>query len=197
MKRKIHSVCGSSNKLAGSWVSVLGDYQGSQPNLKSWKTRKRVTFSRQEKIRILEKKFKTGTSQWILLAQERKLPVCCKYNHSQILCWHRHTWWGKNGCKRRRGPLHACVIYIPVVLLVYVYSTVQTSVFSFTVFTAITVLCNSIKDCLKLEISQTKYHGIMKMHRKYQEILFAWNAGNPGHNYDDAVLCTMNLISSI
>ena len=42
---------------------------------------------------------------------------------------------------------------------------VHTSVFSFTVFTATTVLCNSIKDCLKLGIRINNDPGILKTHQ--------------------------------
>ena len=43
--------------------------------------------------------------------------------------------------------------------------TIHTSVFSFTMFNATTVLCNSIKDCLKQETSQNNYPGIFKIHQ--------------------------------
>ena len=52
--------------------------------------------------------------------------------------------------ERGGGALYACVIH--------------TSAFSFTLFTGTTVLCNSIKDCLKLEISPNNYPGILKIH---------------------------------
>ena len=39
----------------------------------------------------------------------------------------------------------------------------HTSVFSFTMFNATTVLCNSIKDCLKVEMSRN-YPWILKIH---------------------------------
>ena len=41
-----------------------------------------------------------------------------------------------------------------------------TSVFSFTMFTATTVLCDSIKNCLELEISRNNYPGIFKIHQR-------------------------------
>ena len=54
--------------------------------------------------------------------------------------------------------------------------TIRASVFSFTKFTATTVLCNSIKVCLELEISLNNYRGILKIWRENYGILFAWNA---------------------
>ena len=48
------------------------------------------------------------------------------------------------------------------VLKLYSAYTVHTSVFSFTIFTAATVLFNNNKDRLKLEISRNNYPGISK-----------------------------------
>ena len=48
-------------------------------------------------------------------------------------------------------------------VLLYIQYTL---VSSFTMFTATTVLCNSIKDFLKLEISQNSYPGIIKIHHE-------------------------------
>ena len=42
---------------------------------------------------------------------------------------------------------------------------IHTSVFSFTMFAATTVLCNSIKDCLKLGISQNSFIGNLNIHQ--------------------------------
>ena len=64
-------------------------------------------------------------------------------------------------------PLYLYII-MPVCILV-----VHTSVFSFTRLTATNVLCSSIKDCFKLEITQTNYHGILKIHQENQGILLA------------------------
>ena len=46
---------------------------------------------------------------------------------------------------------------------VVVQDRLYCSVFSFTRFTATTVPSNSIKDCLKLEISRSNYSGILKI----------------------------------
>ena len=43
--------------------------------------------------------------------------------------------------------------------------TIHTGVFSFTIFTPTTVFCNSMKDCVKLEISTNNYPGILKIHQ--------------------------------
>ena len=67
-------------------------------------------------------------------------------------------------------PLHVYVIILLLVYTNYVY-TVHTSVFSFTIFTATTVCCNTIKDRCKLEISRNNYPGILKIHQgKIREI---------------------------
>ena len=55
--------------------------------------------------------------------------------------------------------------------------TIHTSVFSFTMCTATTVPCNSIKDCFNLEISRNNYPGILKINQgKIMEIsgIFVW-----------------------
>ena len=57
--------------------------------------------------------------------------------------------------------------------------TILTSVFSFTMFTATTVLCNSITDCCNMEISRIIILEFWKFIREISGILFAWNAENP------------------
>ena len=53
-------------------------------------------------------------------------------------------------------------LHVYVLLLAYVQYKIV-SVFSLTMFTATTVLCNSITVCLKLETSETSYPGILKL----------------------------------
>ena len=71
----------------------------------------------------------------------------------------------------RRGegrPLHACVIVHACV------HTMPTSVLSFAMFTETTGLCNSIKDCLKLEMSQNNDPEFLPIHQgKVREM--SWN----------------------
>ena len=54
----------------------------------------------------------------------------------------------------RGRPLHACVIIHNSSV-----RTMHTIVFSFTMFTATIVLCNSIEDYIKLEISRNNHPG--------------------------------------
>ena len=68
-------------------------------------------------------------------------------------------------------PLQPCVIvHTSTITSVHIIHTYVTSVFSFTMFTATTVLSNSIEDCITLEINPINYPGIQKIH---QEIYFS------------------------
>ena len=109
--------------------------------LKPWKII--FTFFSQGKIREFEKKcYKSGGNQGILLAQERQWPVCCRFILKYFVQGEERM-----AVRGEEKSSHVCVIVHTGV------HTVHTGVLGFAMFTSTTVLCNSIKFCLKPEIS--------------------------------------------
>ena len=113
----------------------------------------------------LRKNFKSGQKQRILLAQHRKWPVCYVVDSFWNIMIAQEYGEERMAVRGQGRRLQAHVI---VNITVH---TLHTSAFNFAMSIATTVLCNSIKDCIKLEIIYINYpRNLNILERKIKEM---------------------------